>query len=58
MKAAFQNYSMNALTGPNSNAVGDADTVVNDSEHVDVVLQACIQAWNPAGGGISGNSQL
>lgn len=44
MKAAFQNYSMNALTGPNSNAVGDADTVVNDSEHVDVVLQACIQA--------------
>lgn len=32
------------LTGRNSDAGGDADTVVNDSEHVDVVLYACLQA--------------
>lgn len=32
------------LTGRNSDASRDADTVVNDSEHVDVVLYACLQA--------------
>lgn len=33
-----------ALTGRDSNAGRDADAVVNDSEHVDVVLYACFQA--------------
>lgn len=40
------------LTGRHSNAGRDADTVVNDSKHVDVVLHACFQAWDGAGGGI------
>lgn len=44
MRTAYQNNSRTALTGPNSNAVRDADTVVNDGEHIDVVLQACVQA--------------
>ena len=33
-----------ALTGRNSDAGRDADAVVNDSEHVDVVLHARLQA--------------
>lgn len=47
-----------ALTGPNSDAVRDADAVVDDGEHVDVVLHAGVQACDGAGCGIAWNSYL
>lgn len=48
----------NALTGGNGDAGRNADTVVNDSEHVDVVLHACLQARDGAGGRIARNPDL
>lgn len=48
----------NALTGGNGDAGRDADAVVNDSEHVDVVLHACLQARDGAGGRIARNPDL
>lgn len=47
-----------ALTCPSSDAVRDTDAVVNDSKHVDVVLHACFQARDCAGGGIAWNPYL
>lgn len=46
------------LTGRNSDASWDADTVVNDSKHVDVVLHSCLQARDGAGGHIAWNPNL
>lgn len=48
----------NALTGGNSDAGRDADAVVNDSKHVNVVLHACLQARDDAGGRIAWNPDL
>lgn len=48
----------NALTGGNGDAGRDADAVVNDGEHVDVVLHACLQARDGAGGRIAWNPDL
>jgi len=47
-----------ALTGRGADAGGDADAVVNDGEHVDVVLHAGLQAGDSAAGGISWNPYL
>lgn len=46
------------LTGRYSDASRDADTVVNDSKHVDVVLHSCLQARDGAGGHIAWNPNL
>lgn len=46
------------LTGRNSDAGRDADTVVNDSKHVDVVLHSRFQARDGAGGHIAWNPNL
>lgn len=40
------------------NASRDADAVVDDSEDVDVVFHACLQARDGAGGGIAWNPNL
>lgn len=47
-----------ALTSGDGDAGGDADAAVNDSEHIDVVFHACLQAWDGAGGGIAWNPDL
>lgn len=46
------------LTCRNSDACRNADTVVNDSKHIDVVLHSCLQAWDGAGGHIAWNPDL
>lgn len=57
-KHLIEQTPWNALTGGNGDAGRDADAVVNDSEHVDVVLHACLQAWDGAGGRIARNPDL
>lgn len=47
-----------ALACRDGDAGGDADAVVDDSEHVDVVFHACLQAEDGAGGGITWNPNL
>ena len=46
------------LTGPNSNTGRNADCVVDDSKHIDVVLHACFQPCDSAGGGVAWNPHL
>lgn len=47
-----------ALACRDGDAGGDADAVVDDSEHVDVVFHACLQARDGAGSGIAWNPNL
>lgn len=41
------------LTCRNSDASRNADTVVDDSKHIDVILHSSLQAWDGAGGHIA-----
>lgn len=54
----FGTTERGALTRWDGDAGGDADAVVNDGEHVDVIFHACLKARDGAGGGISWNSNL
>lgn len=49
---------MIALTGPNSNTGRNADSVVNDSKHIDVVLHACLELQDSAGSRVAWNPYL
>lgn len=49
---------MIALTGPNSNTGRNADSVVNDSEHIDVVLHASLELQDSAGSRVAWNPYL
>lgn len=47
-----------ALTCWDGDAGGDADAVVNDSKHVDIVFHTCLKARDGAGGGVAWNPNL